>query len=678
MRKTAALAVAGVLLALGAGGYYAWQEGMVPASVIAPHPRAPLAENFLATLQRSAPVAQSLRPACLRLNLHAGRDIDRMGRIGLAHQRMPGWDVIVVAQVPGSAGQRIGKLTEALDALAKAGIYSATEAETEDTAGEKVPARAYSLTFAGWNQMLDEGCFRIGKPQITELTEISRITPDKDGKRVYEVKARYAPQDVEPWVDDPAVQSFVSEDHLKQVREPATASFRLVRTDTGWTVERPENDVPELTEKTVTDLVAKAAAASPPQACIRLPGNGNLPGLEVHPAPYAVTIYEGDGRGDIDSRFLAELMWQTRFAQLVSAGVFAQETMKANPKLNAPAGTRFVLDPAYQRWVDMNDARCLRMGETTLEFVSLSMHPQHGRERTGPVFANATAKFVLRLAKDAWIEKVALSLPEVAAVKEAGGVPVLVRLTWSDRDKIREWRLASLQPAQAEPTPPRRPRIYQSSTALAASPAVAAPAYPSRVPAAALEVHAAGGDVTWRFGSSPIGGRVSNEGLTASYCCAGASSTTLASRTVGSGKVYAEFTFAARPRALKADTWTTIGILATRDFGGGDRVIMVPPGANTFWPQRNSAIEHEDVIGIAIDLDGGQVYFSRNGTWMNGQPGSGGGIPIARGQPYAVAAVLSASSASLGSDSWTANFGKTRFRHGLPRGFRSYDGRQKG
>ena len=107
------------VVALAGGFYYAWQDGLIPASVIKPHPRAPLPENFLATLKASSAVTQSLRPVCVRMNLYTGRDIDRMGRPGLAHQRVPGWDVLVIAQVPGEGGQRIGNLTQALDALAK-------------------------------------------------------------------------------------------------------------------------------------------------------------------------------------------------------------------------------------------------------------------------------------------------------------------------------------------------------------------------------------------------------------------------------------------------------------------------------------------------------------------------------------------------------------------------------
>jgi len=685
MSRTTVIAAAGALglaAALGGGFYYAWEEGMIPASLVSPHPRAPLPENFLATLKASPAVTLSLRPVCVRMNLHTGREIDRMGRPGLAHQRVPGWDVLVIAQVPGEGGQRIGNLTQALDALAKAGIYSARDTEADDGAGGKLPAKAYSLTFAGWTSMVDDQCFRAGTPQITEIVEFSRIMPDKDGKRVYEVKASVAARDIAPWIDDPAIQALASPDQVKKLRETATASFRLLRTDAGWEVERPENDVPELTKEQVMNLVAKWPGGAP-QACIRLPAKGSAPGFDIVLAPYAATLYDTDTQDVVDARFVTQLMWQGRLAQLVKAGIFTEEKVKADPKLNAPAGTRFALDPAYQRWLDMNDARCLRMGEVTLEFVALSVQPQPKREGSDSKTANATAKLVLRLAKDAWIEKVALALPEVDAVKEAGGVPVIARLGWADRDKEKEWRLASVQLAQSEPVPPRMPRgltggSVVSPTAGASATTAPAPAA-APAPGPAVAGTAPAGDVTWASGGErTTSGRVSNEGLTVTYCCAGASSATLASRGVASGKVYAEFTLTARPRALKGDTWTTIGVVPAPAAERGGGITHVAPGTSTMWNQRSNEIAHTDVIGIAVDMDAGQLYFSRNGAWLNGQPGAGGGVPLTRGQTYHIAAVLSASSSAGGTDSWTANFGKTKFRYAIPRGFRSYDGRQRG
>lgn len=671
MNRHLKLAVLGVIFAaLGGGAYYAWQEGLIPASIIRQHPRAPLPENFLATLQNSAAVAPTLRPACVRLSLHVGREIDRMGRAGMHHQRLPGWDVITIAQVPGDGGQRVGNMTQALTALAKAGIYAMSDTEVEDKDGNKLPAKSFALTLAGWNAFSDEFCLKAGTPRVTEITEFSRVLPDKDGKHIYDVKAKYAPQDIPAWLDDPAVQSLLVPDQVKKMREPVAAGFRLLRTDAGWEVQKPESGPPELTQAMVMDLVAKWRG-SPPQACIRLPGSNN--GLDVALLPFALTLYDNDARADLDARFLAQLQWQSRLAQLLKAGLFSSEKIAANPKLNAPAGTRFVLDPTYQPWLDMNDARCLRMGEATLEFVGLSLQPQTPlREGSEPRYVSATARLMLRLAKDAWINTVTLALPEVEALKDAGGVPVLARLSWSDREREREWRLAGLQTPQIEPVAPRMPRVQPGG--LVASPAGGTPAL---VPAPAAGVAPAAGDVVWQTGNPPsVSGRVSNQGLTVTYCCAGASSTTHASTSVASGKVYAEFTFTARPRALKGDTWTTIGVMPPADARSAG-INHVAPGTPTMAFKRGDDIAHNDVIGIALDMDAGMVYFSRNGAWLNAQPGAAGGTPLERGKPYRITAVLSASSSSTGTDSWTANFGKTKFRHALPRGYKSYDGRQR-
>jgi len=317
------------------------------------------------------------------------------------------------------------------------------------------------------------------------------------------------------------------------------------------------------------------------------------------------------------------------------------------------------------------------MGEGALEFVDLSVLAEPKREGVERR-VRASAKFILQLGKDAWINQSTLSLPEVDAVKDAGGVPVEAQLVWGERAGSASWQVASLRVPSNEPMPlPVSPAQLASLVALSpkapAAMAAQSAGAPATTAAQSAGLAAATGDVTWRFsGERTTSGRVSNGGLTVTYCCAGASSATLASRGAASGKVYAEFAFTARSGALSGDTWTTIGVAPDTRADS----IGVRPGAPTLWPNRNQEIMHNDVIGIAIDLDAGQLYFSRNGTWINGQPGGGGGVPLFRGTSYAVVALSSASSNAGGTDSWTANFGKTRFRHALPRGFKSYDGRQ--
>ena len=38
-------------------------------------------------------------------------------------------------------------------------------------------------------------------------------------------------------------------------------------------------------------------------------------------------------------------------------------------------------------------------------------------------------------------------------------------------------------------------------------------------------------------------------------------------------------------------------------------------------------LSENDIVGVALDLDNGYVYFSKNGTYMNGQDGSTAGNP---------------------------------------------------
>ena len=667
MNRTAwvRLALGVALLAVLGGVYFAWQEGMIPASIVKPPPRAPVPQNFLATLKASPFVTHSLRPGCLNLNPMPIRGADRTGRPGLRYQRMPGWGVQLVAQPPAEGG--VGNLAPLLDALVKAGIYTVSDAEGDDGAGNPMPAKAYTLTTAGWSNIILDQCFMVGTPQVTEITEFSRIVPDPDGQRVYEVAARYVTTDIPSWVDDARAHGLLAEEEASKLREPATARFRLRRTDVGWEVVPQETVVPELTSEAALALIAKARSGTPMQACIHLPGKTSSPGFDAVPSPFAATLLDIDAQGAFESRFAAFQMWQTRFGALVKAGIFHEERAEANPALNRPAGTRFVLDPAYQPWLDPNDASCLRMGDVAPAPVALYMRLESkrlGDEQNG---ARAIAKFMLTLDKDAWINKSAVALPEVDAVKSAGGVPVDAYFAWIDREGARTWQVASLRIAPSDPEPPRI-----SAAALAAAAALY-----DKTPTATADVGkpvmggAPLGDVTWRFASGRgVSGKVTNEGLTVAYCCAGAYSTTLASRGVASGKVYAEFMFAATPGKLEGGTWSTIGVIPEPLPDAADRVDVGPDG-KTLWPQRENTLKHRDVIGIAIDMDARQVFYSRNGAWLNGQPGGGAGIPLKGGPPQVVAALLT------GEDTWTANFGRTQFRYPLPRGFKAYDGRQR-
>lgn len=103
-------------------------------------------------------------------------------------------------------------------------------------------------------------------------------------------------------------------------------------------------------------------------------------------------------------------------------------------------------------------------------------------------------------------------------------------------------------------------------------------------------------------------------------------------------------------------TYNTTGSISTtpHDFG--------LPGGDKF--------ETGDLVGVAIDLDGGRIYFQKNGVWQNGDPaaGTGGAEVLTLPGTGAYRAFLSVSE----NDQMTANFGESKFAYPVPAGFSPY------
>ena len=78
-----------------------------------------------------------------------------------------------------------------------------------------------------------------------------------------------------------------------------------------------------------------------------------------------------------------------------------------------------------------------------------------------------------------------------------------------------------------------------------------------------------------------------------------------------------------------------------------------------------------DVIGIALDLDNGAIYFSKNGSWQNGgvptsgasKTGAAFSLPLTTAYAFAVS--------SYGNDYVVANFGQRPFAYTAPSGFKA-------
>ena len=184
----------------------------------------------------------------------------------------------------------------------------------------------------------------------------------------------------------------------------------------------------------------------------------------------------------------------------------------------------------------------------------------------------------------------------------------------------------------------------------------------------------AGSSTPVTFQPNSFMGTIQGNGLTATYCCAGAMSTIRVSKSYASGKYYFELILKTGGRAAHPGTWTNAGIV---QVGG-----TVRPGASVANTQvqvigwgRQKEFKDGDLIGFAVDFDNGQFYFHVNGDWKSGLPSQGPGIQLAVGREYVpfVSVAAPSAQAERQSDAWTANFGRTPFKTTLPDGYLPYD-----
>jgi hypothetical protein len=78
-----------------------------------------------------------------------------------------------------------------------------------------------------------------------------------------------------------------------------------------------------------------------------------------------------------------------------------------------------------------------------------------------------------------------------------------------------------------------------------------------------------------------------------------------------------------------------------------------------------------DIIGVALDMDAGKVWFRKNGTWQaSGDPAAGTNEAFS-GLSGTMYAYLSLYRQTATAQQLTANFGATAFAHTPPAGFRS-------
>lgn len=164
--------------------------------------------------------------------------------------------------------------------------------------------------------------------------------------------------------------------------------------------------------------------------------------------------------------------------------------------------------------------------------------------------------------------------------------------------------------------------------------------------------------------------------LEVKYGNAGAYTPAWASRAYSSGRTYFEG-YMALTGGLVSEPHANVGVALARSSGGilndsQDGYPVIGHGQQKI--HRNG-----DIFGLALDLDTGIIYVRINGEWITGEPGSGNGRILKKGReyvPYFYASAIGSGDKRSGQTSWTANFGASPFRHPLPKGYSSYDGKQ--
>lgn len=127
-------------------------------------------------------------------------------------------------------------------------------------------------------------------------------------------------------------------------------------------------------------------------------------------------------------------------------------------------------------------------------------------------------------------------------------------------------------------------------------------------------------------------------------------------------KRYVEVTIQNTPDQSPSYYGLNIGVVSqTRDPSGRLRPLQ-PSLINL---KGSKPFKSGDIIGVAMDFDNHKLYFSRNGTWLNGNPNSDNGLSLLPNEGYSFALATLKSSLQV-------NFGATTFKYPLPAGYQSY------
>jgi hypothetical protein len=675
MSRRARIILLAVLLVLSAAGYGGWwiaaDRGWIPGK-----PNSPRAENFKAALDDYYARTTNLSSRnCISLGYYGGQRQAGFPDTGFD------WTPAGFLARTDSESARNPSMAKRLALLERHGHLQLRRNEGG--------VQEYGLTWKGYAASGGNGCFFVtsGEREAKVLAgEKARV---ENGVEIYEVVARPLPKSIEPWAADAGFREAFENSYQRNMLEPEPVTYELARGASGFAVvgeksrqgqspsrqptPGPEAAVlaklrgevtPERVMQAIEAYLQRVQARN--QACVDVPQQGEAdestvygsgyaqPGLPR--APVTVTFYNLIERRDHAQT--AVLRGYETMRRLEALGLAKSELMGVADWQGRPAAgaVRYELTEAGMARLGRGGSRCLAVGTLVPEAV-VSVQ-QFSEVQPRPRFFGRA-----RLKADDDAKEIVSRFGHFTRMADPGAA-----IQGSLRYQDGQLQVESLQVVQ----PRFAPDVAELKLPIVEPPKPAPAALGKGAPPA--RIGAAGRDVVFQQAMNMS--TLSNGGLTMTYCCAGASTAAYSDLAQSAGKWYAELSLRTRAGSANPDTWTNV-LVMPQPRDGSSRELMMAAAQPGALGRDKARYRSGDVIGIAVDADSGRAWYSLNGEWMNGTPGSGGGAPLPRGVPLVVVATSSASSQSGGgNDAWTANFGKTRFRSAIPRGFRSWDNRQ--
>lgn len=136
------------------------------------------------------------------------------------------------------------------------------------------------------------------------------------------------------------------------------------------------------------------------------------------------------------------------------------------------------------------------------------------------------------------------------------------------------------------------------------------------------------------------------------------------------GKWYFEVSIDATQLALAMDALIFVGVQG--ESGDIGRLVTVRPDGGGIG-QMVLLLPAKSRIGVAVDLDAGQVYLRENGKWITGAPESGAGLAIRKNSRVKASVNSSVPlNAAIDQKLVLINFGTLPFAEAPPAGFAPY------